>query len=90
MGMLFDAPSGSHVFSPIHHMHVLEGVAAGDAFSAGLIHAMLHGFDLQKAIDYAIAASVLKLTIPGDANVVTSAEIETLAARSAGGLRVER
>ena len=90
MGLLFDAGSGEHAFSAVHHMHVLEGVAAGDAFSAGLIHALLHGFDQQRAIDYAIAASVLKLTIHGDANVVSAQEIEVLASSAAGGLRVER
>ena len=35
-----------------------EAVGAGDAFGAGLIHAMLHDFEPQKAIDFAISASV--------------------------------
>lgn len=80
---------GTAHFSAVHHVHVLEGVAAGDAYSAGLIHALLHGFDLDHASEYAIAASVLKLTIPGDSNLVSVAEIEAVAAKGAG-LRVER
>ena len=89
MGMLYDATGAKHWFSGIHDVNVLEGVAAGDAFNAGLIHALLHDFDPQDAIDYAIAASVLKLSVRGDANLVTEAEIKGVA-RSGGGTRVDR
>ena len=87
MGMVY-AEGAAH-FSAVHHAHVLEGVAAGDAYGAGLIHALLHGFDLDHASEYAIAASVLKLTIPGDSTLVSEAEIEAVAAKGAG-LRVAR
>lgn len=89
MGVLFEAAGGRHWESPVHDVHVLEGVGGGDAFNAGLIHAMLHGFEPQDAIDYAIAASVLKLTIRGDANLATAAEIAGVA-KSGGGTRVSR
>lgn len=89
MGMLYRAESDSHWFSPVHDVLVLEGVAAGDAFNAGLLHALLHGFEAQQAIDYAIAASVLKLSIRGDSNLVTEDEILAVAA-SDGGTRVAR
>jgi 2-dehydro-3-deoxygluconokinase len=89
MAMLYDAQTDAHWFSPIHDVQVLEGVAAGDAFNAGLLHALLHGFKPQEAIDYAIAASVLKLSIRGDSNFVTPAEIASVAAAS-GGVRVSR
>lgn len=89
MGALYDAATDAHWFSPVHDVHVLEGVGAGDAFNAGLIHALRHGFDPQHVIDYAIAASVLKLSIRGDANLVTPQEIEKVTA-SSGGARVER
>lgn len=49
----------------LYPMHVMEGVAAGDAFGAGLVHGLLHDFANQEVIDFAIAASVLKLTIQG-------------------------
>lgn len=87
MGMVY--ADGEAHFSAVHHVHVLEGVAAGDAYGAGLIHALLHGYDLDHASEYAIAASVLKLTIPGDSNFVSEAEIEAVAAKGAG-LRVAR
>ncbi len=63
--------------TPIHDVNVMEGVAAGDAFSAGLLHGMLEKLDPQETIDFAIAASVLKLSISGDLNLVTEAEIRT-------------
>lgn len=89
MGMLYDAASGEHWFSTVHDVRVLEGVAAGDAFNAGLLHALLHGYEPQRAIDYAIAASVLKLTVRGDSNLVSEAEIAGVA-ESGGGTRVAR
>jgi len=61
--------------SPVYRMHVYEGVASGDAFGAGLVHGMIHHFDGQKMVDYAISASVLKLTITGDLNLVSENEI---------------
>lgn len=100
MGMLYssagdDLLSGSvnhpeHWFSPVYDVHVLEGVAAGDAFCGAYLHALIHGFTGQEAIDYAIAGSVLKLTIRGDSNLVTSDEIASVAASAGGGTRVAR
>lgn len=90
MGMLFDAESGEHWFSPAHDVHVLEGVAAGDAFNAGLVHALINDFDTQDAVNYAIAASILKLTIKGDSNLVTASEIAAVASAADGGTRVAR
>lgn len=89
MAMLYDAAADKHWFSPVHDVRVLEGVAAGDAFNAGLLHALLHGFEPQAAIDYAIAASVLKLSIRGDSNFVTADEIAAVA-QAGGGTRVAR
>lgn len=90
MGMLFDAESGEHWFSPAHDVHVLEGVAAGDAFNAGLVHALINDFDPQDGVNYAIAASILKLTIKGDSNLVTADEIAAVASAADGGTRVAR
>ncbi len=84
MAMLYDGASGQHWYSAVHDVHVLEGVAAGDAFCAGLLHAMANGFAPQETIDYAIAASVLKLTIRGDSNFVTADEIAAVAGTGVG------
>lgn len=73
MGILLQ--DGNFYESPVHSVHVMEGVAAGDAFSAGLMHGLLHDTNPQEAVDFAIAASVLKLMISGDLNLVTEAEV---------------
>ena len=61
-----------------HHLHVMEGVGSGDAFGAGLLHAMRQGLHGEPLINYALAASVLKLTIQGDINLNTDAEVKAL------------
>ena len=70
---------------PVYDMHVFEGVASGDAFGAGLVHGLIHGFAPQDLIDYADTASALKLTVSGDLNLVTDADIRGTMA-SAGGV----
>ena len=54
------------------------------AFGAGLLHALAADMAPQDAVDYAIAASVLKLTIRGDSNLVTADEIAAVAGRGSG------
>ncbi|MFT8411627.1 MAG: sugar kinase [Schleiferilactobacillus perolens] len=65
-----------------YHVHVMEGVASGDAFGAALIHGFINHFEPQQMIDYASTASVLKLTIHGDMNIITDADIQKALASS--------
>jgi 2-dehydro-3-deoxygluconokinase len=74
--------------TPVHNINVMEGVAAGDAFGAGLIHGIVNNFADQECIEFAIAASVLKLSISGDLNLVSEDEIR--AAMSKGNSRLNR
>jgi len=69
---------GEFYESPVYQLHVYEGVASGDAFGAGLLHGFLHGFKGQEQVNYAIAASVLKLTVSGDLNLVSEPEIRSI------------
>ena len=57
--------------------HIVDRIGGGDAFMAGLIYGLLH-FSDQEAIDFAVAASVLKHSIPGDANLVSIEEVNHL------------
>ncbi|GGI63045.1 sugar kinase [Limosilactobacillus caviae] len=75
--------------SPAYKIDVLEGVAGGDAFGAGLMHGILNGHDPQETIDYAIAASVLKLTVLGDLNISTKEDVEAVM-QGGAGTRVAR
>lgn len=67
--------NGKFYESSIHTVHSLEAVGAGDAFAAGLLHAFINGFSEQKLIDFSISASVMKLMIQHDFNVVSEDEI---------------
>ena len=70
--------------------HIVDRVGGGDSFMGALIYGLIHYPDNdQKALDYAVAASCLKHTIKGDANLVTIEEIEKLMGGDASG-RVTR
>ncbi len=85
--MLYDG-NDCH-FSHKYHMHIVDRVGGGDSFGAGLIYAMLDGKDAQGIIEFAVAASCLKHSIEGDYNMVSVAEVESLAGGNASG-RVQR
>ncbi len=85
--MLYDG-NDCH-FSRKYHMHIVDRVGGGDSFGAGLIYAMLDGKDAQGIIEFAVAASCLKHSIEGDYNMVSVAEVESLAGGNASG-RVQR
>lgn len=68
---------------------IIDRVGGGDSFSGGLIHGMLTYREQAKALEFAVAASALKHTIPGDFNVVSTSEVESLAGGNANG-RVQR
>ena len=58
-------------------------------FAAGLIFRLVMGADGRSALAFAVAASALKQTIPGDFNHVSVSEVERLVAGDASG-RVQR
>lgn len=68
---------------------IIDRVGGGDAFSGGLIHGLLTMDTPSEALEFAVSASALKQTIPGDFNLVTESEVKTLAGGSANG-RVQR
>lgn len=68
---------------------IVDRVGGGDSFGGGLIYG-LNNYDNEKdALEFAVAASCLKHTIPGDYNRVTVAEVESLMKGSGTG-RVQR
>jgi 2-dehydro-3-deoxygluconokinase len=67
----------------------VDRVGAGDAFAAGLIYGLTAGMGDEATLNFAVAASALKHTIPGDLNLVTLAEVQNLLGGNASG-RVQR
>lgn len=86
-GMLYT--DGEAYFGKKYSMHIVDRVGGGDSFGGGLIYSLMSGYEPQKAIEYAVAASCLKHSIEGDYNLVTSREVLTLAGGDASG-RVQR
>jgi 2-dehydro-3-deoxygluconokinase len=68
---------------------IVDRVGGGDSFAAGLIYGLLTFQDDAKALEFAVAASCLKHSIPGDTNRVKVAEVENLIKGSGSG-RVQR
>ena len=59
-----------HTFeSRLYTFTILDRVGGGDAFASGLIYAMLHDDRPMDMLNFAVASSVLKHTIHGDANI---------------------
>ena len=58
--------------------HIVDRIGAGDAFAAALIHGLLASMPDEDALAFAIAASCLKHSIPGDFNLATEKDIRAL------------
>ena len=72
-----------------YDVRIVDRVGGGDSFSGGFIHGLLKYGDYKKALEFAVAASALKHTIPGDFNLMSEKEVETLMGGDASG-RVQR
>ncbi|MDW7674052.1 MAG: sugar kinase [Bacillota bacterium] len=72
-----------------YDIHIVDRVGGGDSFASGLIYGLITEQPLQDALEFAVAASALKHTIPGDANLVSKAEVEALMKGDGSG-RVQR
>jgi 2-dehydro-3-deoxygluconokinase len=70
-----------------YEVEIVDRLGAGDSFAAGLIHGLLDG-DVQKGLDYGVAASALKHSIPGDFAWISREEVEALL--KTGELRISR
>jgi 2-dehydro-3-deoxygluconokinase len=64
-------------------------VGGGDSFGAGLIYGLRHFKDPKDALEFAVAASALKHTIPGDFNRVNKEDVLNLMGGDVSG-RVQR
>ncbi|MDX3638557.1 sugar kinase [Streptomyces sp. MB09-02B] len=68
-------------------LHVLDRIGSGDAFAAGLIHGLLAGADLERALAYGTAHGALAMTTPGDVSMASLAEVEALLAGGSAHVR---
>jgi len=88
-GTLFD---GTKMYTAPEYdiTHIVDRVGGGDSFMGGLIYGLITWpGDDQQALNFAVAASCLKHTIPGDFNMVTVEEVKALMKGDGSG-RVQR
>ena len=69
-------------------LEVLDRVGGGDSFAAGLIYALLQGYEAAVAVEYGAAHGALALTTPGDISMASLAEVEHLV--GGGSARIAR
>ena len=69
--------------------HIVDRVGGGDSFAAGLIYGLLNLPTRREALEFAVAASCLKHSIPGDFNRFSAEEVKALM-KGGGSGRVQR
>lgn len=92
-GMLYEAERDVVTMGPVTYemTEIADRLGGGDAFAAGLLTALDDPElrEAEKAVAFAVAASCLAHTVPGDFALVCRGEVETLM-RGGGGGRVVR
>jgi len=81
--------TGFHISRHYEIADIIDRVGGGDSFAAALIYGLNAYTDRQKALEFAVAASCLKHSIPGDFNRVSIDEVEKLMSGDLSG-RVQR
>jgi len=87
--LLWEAATGRMLASQRYEIRVVDRIGGGDSFAAGLIYGFIAGRTPQETLSFAVAASALKHTIPGDFNRVSVDEVDRLARGDASG-RIQR
>ncbi|MGZ7065548.1 MAG: PfkB family carbohydrate kinase, partial [Candidatus Aminicenantales bacterium] len=78
------------IFGPPYDIrNIVDRIGAGDAFAAGLIHGLTSRLPDEDALGFAVAASCLKHSVPGDFNLVTEKDVKALVEGDRSG-RVRR
>ena len=72
-----------------YEVEIVDRIGAGDSFTAGFLVGHLEGGGVQRALNFAVALSALKHSMPGDLNWATRSEVEQLIA-GGGSLRIAR
>lgn len=82
-----DTRSGSAQTEEVVLAGIVDRIGGGDAFAAGVLHALRRGGDSAEAARTGLALAALKHSLPGDASLFRQADID---AYLAGGLDVRR
>ena len=87
--VLWDGVAKEFHRSQRYDLRIVDRIGGGDSFAAGLIYGLVTGRTGDAALQFAVAASALKHSIPADFNRVSVDEVDRLAGGDASG-RVQR
>jgi 2-dehydro-3-deoxygluconokinase len=87
--LLWDAATSTFHQSQHYDIRVVDRIGGGDSFAAGLIYGLVTGRTPDASLRFAVAASALKHSIPGDFNHVSVDEVDRLVEGGGSG-RVQR
>jgi 2-dehydro-3-deoxygluconokinase len=87
--VLWDGTSRAFHHSQRYAVRLVDRIGGGDSFAAGLLYGLATGRTTLDSLRFAVAASALKQSIPGDFNRVSVEEVDRLVAGDASG-RVQR
>ena len=83
--VLWDATTGTMHRSQHYDVRLVDRIGGGDSFAGGLIYGLVTGRSPEDALRFAVAASALKQTIPGDFNRVSVEEGSARRGDASGG-----
>jgi 2-dehydro-3-deoxygluconokinase len=87
--LFWEGSTGTLHRSQRYDVRLVDRIGGGDSFAGGLIYGLVTGRSTLDSMRFAVAASALKQSIPGDFNRVTVEEVDKLVGGDASG-RVQR
>ena len=87
--VMWDGKANEFHQSQRYDVRLVDRIGGGDSFAGGLIYGLVTGRSPADSLRFAVAASALKQSIPGDFNRVTVDEVDRLVGGDASG-RVQR
>ena len=86
---IYDRDTKEFYHSKKYNVRIVGRVGGGDSFAGGVICGLLDGKNFKDALEFGVAASALKHTIPGDFNLVSRSDVDALVGGDGSG-RVQR
>lgn len=78
LGARVDRRHGGAEATPIEITNIVDRIGAGDAFAAGVLHAMLDDGDTAAMARTGLALAALKHSLPGDASLFGPADLDAM------------
>lgn len=74
-GVYVESDGGCFSVPSLKPPKIIDTTGAGDAFTAGLLSSLLRGYDIEKAVRYAVATATLKISRLGSHEIPTHSKV---------------